>query len=57
MSEVRAEFEKRTVKVVYDPDRVTIEKMIATIVDLGYRAELKPDPPVPGGMGGGMERM
>jgi len=46
VSEVRAEFEKRTVKVVFDPDQVTIEKMVATIVDLGYRAELKPGPPL-----------
>ena len=45
MSKVRAEFEKRTVKVVYDADRVTIEKMIATIVELGYRAQPKPDRP------------
>jgi len=57
VNEVRAEFEKRSVKVVYDPDQVTIEKMIATIVDLGYRAELKPDPPVSGGMEGKRERM
>jgi len=42
--------------VVYDPDQVSIEKMIATIVELGYRAELKPDPPVSGGMEGGRER-
>ena len=57
MREVHSDFEKRTVKVVYDPDQVSIETMIATIVDLGYRAELKPDPPVSGGMEGGRERM
>jgi len=57
VSEVRADFEKRTVKVVYDPDQESIEKMIATIVELGYRAELKPGPPVSGGMEGGRDRM
>jgi len=42
---VEATFEKRTVVVTYDPDRVTIDKMISTITDLGYQAQVKPGAP------------
>ncbi|MFQ5656832.1 MAG: cation transporter [Candidatus Methylomirabilales bacterium] len=45
VSRVEATFEKRRVVVTYDPDQVTIEKMIATIIDLGYQAQVKPEPP------------
>lgn len=40
MKEVRTSFERREVVVTYDPTRVTVEKLIATIERLGYQARV-----------------
>jgi len=40
VKKVRTRFEGREVSVVYDPTRVTVEKLIATIERLGYQARV-----------------
>ncbi len=42
VKKVEASFENKTVRVIYDPQKVTVERLIATIEDLGYRASALP---------------